>query len=268
MRTVRVVDLLEVVAVDVAQRRVAGLRVLRVGDPLQREDHVVGADRLAVVELDAVLEADRPGIRLAAGGLDRLGDQHLELREVRRADGQRLVHVPLAHDVRVGRRQMRVDRVLRAAAGGADAKDAARAELLLGGHRGAGGARSTAAAAAAPAGREQTARAQRRSASGRLAQRVPAGHVLEPARPWLAAHARPPRDVCERMRPRPRSRYVTSGTSSSFPMGPRRRPRLSYTRVDPARAQFGVDDSFTPPTGADRTIPPLRPDPPNSVKAG
>src|SRR6185436_12935674 len=171
-------------------------------------------------------------------------------------DRQRLVEVPLAHDVRVRRRLMRVDRVLRAAAGGADAKDPSRLELLLRGCRRAGGARPTGTGTAAPAGREQAARAQRRSASGRLAQGVPAGHVLEPARPWLAAHARPPRDVCEPMRTRPRSRCVTSGTASSFPMGPRRRPRLSYTRVDPVRLQFAVGDSFAPPTGADRTIPP------------
>ncbi len=77
-----VVQLLQTAAVDVADRGGADLRVLRVGDPLHREDHVVGRDRLAVVEREAFLQADVPRLRRLAG-LDRLGQQHLQLGEVR-----------------------------------------------------------------------------------------------------------------------------------------------------------------------------------------
>jgi hypothetical protein len=49
------VELLESLRVHVSDRRRADLGVLRIEDPAQREDHVVGGHRLAVVELDALL---------------------------------------------------------------------------------------------------------------------------------------------------------------------------------------------------------------------
>ena len=47
------------------------------------------------------------------------------------------------------------------------------------------------------------------------------------------------------MRTHTRTRRVTSGTASSFPVGPRRRPRLSYTRFVPDGLQFNGDRMFT-----------------------
>ncbi len=111
--------LLDVGDVDVADRGRADLGVLLVEDPLQREDDVLGRDRLAVVELDPGTDLDHPGVGLALLGLDRLGDHHLQRAEARRAHGERLIQVPAAHDVRVGGGQVGVDRVLGAAAGGA-----------------------------------------------------------------------------------------------------------------------------------------------------
>src|SRR6202011_5196251 len=59
----QVVDLRDVVGVDRVEPGGSEEALLRVGDPLQGVDHVVGAERLAVVERDARPEFDRPLIR-------------------------------------------------------------------------------------------------------------------------------------------------------------------------------------------------------------
>ena len=165
-----VVQLLHAVALDVADRGGADLRVLRIGDPLEREDDVVGGDRLAVVEGQALLQADVPDLR-ALAGLDRLGQQHLQLGEVRTADRQRLVQVPDPHDVRVRDRLVGVDRVLRAAAGGTGADDPAGLELRVARVR----ALRRRPAASAAARRRRRRRASRRWTARRRRPARPAG---------------------------------------------------------------------------------------------
>ncbi len=66
------VERLGLADVDVADRRGAGARLLRVEDPPQREDDVLGGHLLAVVERDARPQLDGPHVRDLARR-DRLG---------------------------------------------------------------------------------------------------------------------------------------------------------------------------------------------------
>ena len=184
MRTVRSSSFLQLVLRDVADRSRADLRVVRVEDALEREDHVVGGDRLAVVERHALLEPDGPRVRLGLG-LDRLREQHLQLGEVGRADRERLVEVPAAHDVGVDVRPVRVDRVLRAAAGRADPQRAAGPAARRR-SRPACPAAAPAAVVVAAAGAEHSAGAEYHRSAERAAQDLPAGNsVVEPLEPRI-----------------------------------------------------------------------------------
>ena len=89
------------------------------------EPGVLGGDRLAVVEGDALAHRDRPGHGVG-GGLDRLGERGLELVVVV-PEQQRLVEVAAPRDVGRLDRLVRVEGVLAAAAGGAVDEDAAGA---------------------------------------------------------------------------------------------------------------------------------------------
>ena len=121
----RRVHLLHALGVDVADRGGSGTGRLRVDDAVDREDDVVGRDRLAVGELDTRTQPDVPHGGVAVHRLDRLGQHHLRALEVGGRRGQRLVKRGDADDVGVRDRVVGVDRVLGAAARGTDAEIAA-----------------------------------------------------------------------------------------------------------------------------------------------
>ena len=120
-RTVRLSMLLDLPRVERAQRSAAEEAELLVDQPLQRVANVRRPERLAVVELDPVADADRPDGGLLVRG-DLLGEPvELEL-ELRVEDDQRL---PARHDPRlIGTRDdvLTVDEVLRRPARDADAE--------------------------------------------------------------------------------------------------------------------------------------------------
>src|SRR5581483_9825839 len=125
------VELLDRVRVDVGERRVSEQSELRVRQPPDRIGDVVGAERLAVVELDAVADADRPLIRRLRGG-DLLGEQELRLAVLVEV-GESLEVRYEPRDVRLRDDALAVDEVGRPAARDADLEDTASLRLRRGG---------------------------------------------------------------------------------------------------------------------------------------
>jgi hypothetical protein len=119
----RVDDLRVLELEDLGQLGAAGPGLLRVGDLAQAEHDVLGRERLAVVELHAVAQPERP---LGVVAVRRGGLRHRGLDLVVRVPPQQgLVELHAPGDVRVGHREVRLEGVLQAAAGGAVAVDAA-----------------------------------------------------------------------------------------------------------------------------------------------
>ncbi len=127
----QLVHLLELRDVDGGQACAPEELVLRIGDAAQRVDDVVGAQRLAIVELDAALEPDRPllGVVLSRLRGERVGAQLV----VAVVAEQRLPPGGEARLVGLGRDRLAVDEVLRPTARDAEAEGAAA--LGLGGAR-------------------------------------------------------------------------------------------------------------------------------------
>ena len=119
----RVDDLRVVQFQDRGQLDAAGAGLFRVGDHGEAVHDVLGGQRLAMVELHAVAQPDRPlGVVLVRR--DGLGDRRLDL--VLGVPAQQwLVELQAATDVRIGNREVRLQRVLEPAAGGAVAVDTA-----------------------------------------------------------------------------------------------------------------------------------------------
>ena len=151
-----VVRLLHVLGIDRPQSGGAEQALLGVEDAIQRVDDVVGAERLAVVELDPVVQLDRP-----LGGLgldDRLRQAVVRELVVVVVGDERLPARGQPRLVGLGDDALAVDDVARTAAGDTEAE--VPAPLRGAGRRGAAAAtraRPTAAATGGEAARQKDA---------------------------------------------------------------------------------------------------------------